>query len=291
VAGTFDVGSSATAVAVGENAVWVIDEKKEEVLRVDLTSGRVAARIRVGKDPVAITVGEGAVWVVNAGDGIIDRIDPASNAVVARIRVQQAPGLIAAANGVVLVSSPDLTQRIDPATNQVVASVRGPGAEAGLTAGDDQIWYVDYSFGSNPGGTNTTIKPDFYRFDPATNRGVYVGTFIETNSGNGPPPALAVGDGTAWEGVVGTDNQIRPMSTASGKPGRIITVGTYPVGLALDGIGGLWVLNQGDGTAWKISTASRQSVAVVPVGQRAIGIAADSQSVWVTVESLPAPSS
>jgi hypothetical protein len=218
-------------------------------------------------------------------DGIVDRIDPGTNAVAATIRVQQGPRLIAAGDGVVVVAGDGYTERIDPETGDA-ESIPGPQAEAGLTAGDSKVWFADYSFGGN-GVNNITIKPQLFRY-PRTERAAYVGTFIETNSGVGPPLPLAVGNGVAWQSVIGTNNEIRPMDTADGKPGKIITVGTYPIGLALDGIGGLWVLNQGDGTVWKISTQSRQSVAVVPVGQRVMGIAANAQGVWVTVQPAAA---
>jgi hypothetical protein len=277
----FDVGGSAAAVAVGNGAVWVVDPQDKSVVRIDASSGRAVARIPVGQNPNAITVGEGGVWVCTS-DGIVQRIDPTTNSVAATVRVKPDAQVIAAGDGAVLVANLDFTERIDPVTSGVT-TVRGRGAGLGLTAGDGKLWMVSYALGGN--SFNTTIKPQLYQFDSARNRGSYVGTFIETNGGGSVTLPLAVGGGEAWEPVVGTDNQIISMNTISGQPGTIIRVGAYPVGLALDGIGGLWVLNQGDGTVWKISTESHQSFAVVPVGQRAMGIAADADGVWVTLQS------
>jgi hypothetical protein len=280
VLGRFDVGASATAVAVGEGAVWVVDEQEQKVVRVDPSSGRVVAKIAVGKEPAAIAVGEGGIWVADSADGIVERIDPATNSVVARIRVQEGVALVAAAGGSVVAAGNASTLSIDPDSNEVSA-IDGPGATNGLTAGDGAIWWVH---ASQEIGFSIYVKPNLYRFDVDAERGVFIGTFIKTSGGVVGVRPLAVGNGTAWEPVFETNNQIRPMDTATGRPGRIITVGPYPGGLALDGVGGLWVLNQGDGTVWKVSTASGQSVAVVPVGQRVMGIAADSQGVWVTLE-------
>jgi DNA-binding beta-propeller fold protein YncE len=286
ITGTFHVGTSASSVAVGDGAVWVVDDKSQDLVKVDPSSGKVKARIPVGKDPSAVAVGEGAVWVANAGDGTVDRIDPSSESVVARIRVEPGPNLIAAGDGVVVVTGAlagqpgGFTELIDPATNEARPI---EGYVAGLTAGDGKIWLVSYSGGGYK--NQPSIKTDLYRLDPAKDRGVYVGTFIVTSGGIERPPALAVGDGVAWEKVIETSNQIRPMSTSTGKPGQIITVGTFPIGLALDGIGGLWVLNQGDGSVWKISTQSRQTTAVITVGRLLTGIAADANGVWVALES------
>ncbi len=99
-----EVGDRPTAVAVGEESVWVTNGNDGTVSRISTTPLAVTATIDVGRDPTAITVGEGAVWVAKSLDGTISRIDPETNEVTETIEIGHRPLGIAVGNGLVWVT-------------------------------------------------------------------------------------------------------------------------------------------------------------------------------------------
>ena len=60
--------------------------------------------IQVGDEPVDVAVGEDAVWVVNRGDRSISRIDPETNQVVATMGFDNQPIRVAVSEGVIWVT-------------------------------------------------------------------------------------------------------------------------------------------------------------------------------------------
>jgi streptogramin lyase len=62
------------------------------------------ATIPVGDGPVDLAVGEDAVWVVNGGGRTISRIDPEVGNVVATIELENQPVRVAAGGGLVWVT-------------------------------------------------------------------------------------------------------------------------------------------------------------------------------------------
>jgi YVTN family beta-propeller protein len=101
------VGLRPTAIAAGEDAVWVANTGSDTVTRIALRTAGAAPtteQIRVGDAPVALAVGAGAVWVANAGDRTVSRIDVAKGEVVETIRVGNAPAGVAFGDGVVWVT-------------------------------------------------------------------------------------------------------------------------------------------------------------------------------------------
>ena len=95
-------GPSPTAVAVGEDAVWVASRfvvgngfstsgKRGTVSRIDPQTNAVVYTIPVGHEPFSIAAGDGAVWVANRTDSTIMRIDPRTNKVVKTIHLGGTP--------------------------------------------------------------------------------------------------------------------------------------------------------------------------------------------------------
>jgi YVTN family beta-propeller protein len=112
------------------------------VTRVDPRTNLIVETIAVGKSPRFLAVGEGAVWVLNQGDGTVSRIDPKTNKVVATIDVgMPGPGGdIAAGEGSVWVTSYDFPlSRIDPSINRVAQQFVGPGGDA-VRVGPGAVW-------------------------------------------------------------------------------------------------------------------------------------------------------
>ena len=79
---TYKLGLDPAAVAVGENAVWVVGlgSGTNELVRVDPQSGKVTNRLRfpLAADITMVAVGLGAVWAVAWSTGDVYRIDPHS---------------------------------------------------------------------------------------------------------------------------------------------------------------------------------------------------------------------
>jgi DNA-binding beta-propeller fold protein YncE len=167
------VPSGAVAVAVTENAVWVVGF--DRVARIDPDSNEIVATVRTPGtgDYSAVAVANGAVWVT-ASRGLLYRIDPDENAVVATIEVGGYPQGIAAGSGSLWVTraaaGPGDMVRIDPGTDRVA------GAPIPLGYGPGPIVYHEGSLWvSNTGlvvGDPTEPidfeRPEMLRVDPVS---------------------------------------------------------------------------------------------------------------------------
>ncbi len=103
-----------TALAVGEDAVWVVARPgfrccpaetvgTGTLTRIDPTTNSVKETLPIGGYPSAIAVGEGSVWIADPSTRSVVRVDPKQNGVV-RIKVGARPRGIAVGDGFVWVS-------------------------------------------------------------------------------------------------------------------------------------------------------------------------------------------
>jgi streptogramin lyase len=103
-----------TALAVGENAIWVVARPgfrccpaetvgTGTLTRIDPTTNSVEETRAIGGYPSAIAVGEGSVWIADPRTRSVVRFDPRKNRIV-RIRVGARPRGIAVGGGFVWVS-------------------------------------------------------------------------------------------------------------------------------------------------------------------------------------------
>jgi hypothetical protein len=83
VAGRVKLPGPAAAVAVGEDAVWVLLEQGT-LLRVDPDRHQVTGRLELGAPTGPLAVGAGAVWVGNGQATMTARVDPVRLRVTAR---------------------------------------------------------------------------------------------------------------------------------------------------------------------------------------------------------------
>ena len=83
VAGRVTLPGPAAAVAVGEDAVWVL-LAQGTLLRVDPDRHRVTGRLELGAPTGPLAVGAGAVWVGNGQATVTARVDPVRLRVTAR---------------------------------------------------------------------------------------------------------------------------------------------------------------------------------------------------------------
>ena len=122
----------------------------DRVVRVDLGPGEIIADISVPK-PTGIAVGFDAVWVVEHRDDTIARIDPDTNEVVEEIKLgERGPNdlcgmcvenVVVGDDAVWTANNEDRSvSRIDPNSNKVSATIDLPLRAWSVSAGGGSIW-------------------------------------------------------------------------------------------------------------------------------------------------------
>ena len=95
-------GDSLAAIAATPDAVWVADFDGQTLLRIDPTSGSVAARISVPSPIEPLDVGD-SIWVTNYHEGSVTRVDAKTNEVIDSISIgdpgEGGPGTLASGHG------------------------------------------------------------------------------------------------------------------------------------------------------------------------------------------------
>jgi len=140
-------------VALGEGALWVVDHRSNQVVKVDPESLEVLAYVRIldeqdTRDDFShgVAVGAGSVWAAGLDRQILYRIDPKTNAVTARIKLPEDAFSVRFAGGHVWVAVFNVDTRgdgalvrVDPATNSVVQRIPMP-APAGIGVVGNTLW-------------------------------------------------------------------------------------------------------------------------------------------------------
>jgi virginiamycin B lyase len=144
VDGTWPLPVSAAAARVGFGWVWVTVPRTDTLLRIDPADPTTSKSIKVGNGPRFLAVGENAIWVMNQGDGSVSRVDADGAVVarikVSDVPIHG--GDITVGGGRVWVRiEQDLVVTIDPATNGVVDRY-GPPSGSGSVAVDDVAAWV-----------------------------------------------------------------------------------------------------------------------------------------------------
>jgi peptide/nickel transport system substrate-binding protein len=253
-------------VAIGADAVWVVNVDANSLSRVDPAANTVVQTIALGSGPSGIAIGGGFVWVVNSGDATLDQIDPKTNTIVQRLPVGSQPSGVAYGDGAVWVANHgDRTvTHIDPATGATKTIPVAIGAD-GIALGEGAVWVTSAAAGA------------VSRIDPQTDS--VVGTI---NTGPGAD-AVAAGAGAVWvaNAQAGSVSRIDPTSN---QMTATLPVGDGPNGIVISG-NNVWVSNELGGTLTRIDAASGQAVQKVRVGNRPEGIARDGQAMYVAVRT------
>ena len=135
------IGPTASAVATGGGAVWVLDERLRRLWRVDPRTDRVVKKITLGFDPGGLAFGLGGVWVTNnSGDKLVE-FDPATNRIVRSIPVGDGPTGVAVGEGSVWTANylAGTVSRVDPRSGRVVAVKVGAHPSA-VAVGEGGVW-------------------------------------------------------------------------------------------------------------------------------------------------------
>ena len=263
---TFDVPGAPDWMAI-EESVWISNKPKDNLIRIDPKTNKIAETIATGKGPCAgLALGFGSLWVPNCGDQTMSRLDLKTAKIVATI-----PTTIADSEATV-AASPDsiwlmtdtrgTVARFDPATNKVVAEVYvSPGSYA-AAFGEDALWIT------------STEKNLVTRVDPHTNLA------IETISVGPAPRFLAIGEGSVWTLNQG-DGSVSRIDPKTNKVVATIEVGVPGEGgdIAV-GEGSVWVTSF-DFPLSRIDPASNKVVQQF-VGEGGDAVRVGQGSIWLT---------
>jgi streptogramin lyase len=124
-------------MAIIEDAVWISNDKLQQVHRVDPKSNRIVAKINFAAYPCSgLAFGFGSLWVPLCDGSIgLARIDPVTNKVVATLPFAPADdegGITVSKNGVwIITSKRGQLSWIDPATNTIKRQIQVPEGSMG----------------------------------------------------------------------------------------------------------------------------------------------------------------
>jgi virginiamycin B lyase len=139
-------GSIAALVDFG--SVWVTNNQKNELYRIDPKTNSVVSATSLHERPRFLASGEGAIWVLNQGDATVQRVDGKTGTVVATIETvsgYRGGGEIVVGGGYVWVTlTGDLDTypvvQIDPKTNTLLRMFKGYGMGDAIRYGAGSLW-------------------------------------------------------------------------------------------------------------------------------------------------------
>lgn len=145
-------GFHATSLAAAHGSLWVTQYDIDRLLRIDLKTGKIAARIAVGGSPGGVIAAGGAVWVHDWEHGRLLKVDTRTNRVVKTLKTGTNNSDIAsAAASVWTIDERGQLLRIDPDTAAVTRRLSlgaaatlpsDPPSGSTLAAAGDTLWIV-----------------------------------------------------------------------------------------------------------------------------------------------------
>jgi DNA-binding SARP family transcriptional activator/ABC-type branched-subunit amino acid transport system substrate-binding protein/streptogramin lyase len=284
VVASVPLGTSPSAVAVGEGSVWVVDADDRTVSQIDAESQALVRTFSTSGTPTDIAVGSGSVWIGNAPSAgnvlptSVSRLDAETGVVVDTIELGEPPGgslygvfagftrqRIAVSDEAVWAIGPDLSvSRIDPRTNRIVARIDDVRAE-NVAVGEGRVWVTD--------------EDGLAEIDPSVNR-----VARRVPMGESSLAGLAVGAGAVW---VADPEEGNLWRVDMGPPvrKRAIPLDAWVAGVSF-GEGAVWVTNEiGDA----VHRVDPKTSAVRRVGEATSPRAVDAGegAVWLTAASPP----
>ena len=283
--GSLRVGGSPAAIATGLDGVWVADNLRGRLLKIDPRARRVVQSAGAGRGPVAVAVGADAVWVASA-DGTVRRYDARTG--LATGEPERVPGAagVAVGEGSVWVTSQseDTVTRLDPATGRLLGrAIRVGSQPTDIAVGGGAVW------AANSGQTDGTVS----RIDPDSGE---AGDPIEVAKGQ--VFALTYGEGGVWvaasDELRGDRIQIVRIDPDSSEPeGDLVRLDRpgLPVRLAA-GAGAVWAAQAGagisagadSGTLARLDPDARRRVgSLTRLPGAPTGVSVGEGGVWVAI--------
>ena len=233
------MGQGPTAIAVGEDAVWVANTQEDTVARIDPATAAVTATISVGRRPTGVAAGGGAVWVANSLSGTVSRIDPETNLVEATVEVGEAPQGVTVAHGLVWVSvqaraappAAPVTSE-DDAARVLIQSDPGPTDPAlGL---DSQRAFATcallYNYPDRPFPEGARLQPEVAAGEPSVSNDGTVYTFRLRSGFRFSPPSNEPVTAEAFERAIERVMHPRTGSHGTHVMGDIVGAEAYIAG-------------------------------------------------------------
>jgi virginiamycin B lyase len=226
-----------SGLAFGFGSLWIPSCGDHVVVRVDVQTGRLQARIAASPadDEGGIAVGAGSVWIVTSKDGVLARIDPATNTVKASIRIPAGSFNPAFANGSIRITSNagNTLVRVDPATNKVLSETPVGPRPRFLTVGGGSVWVLNQGDG--------TIA----RIDAVTGkRTAVIAAGIPGEGGE-----IAFGGGAVWATLIG-----HPITRIDPKTNEVVGQWHGNGGDSIRvGHGSLWLTDLKGAKVWRLS--------------------------------------
>jgi virginiamycin B lyase len=147
-------------VVAGAGSIWVANDDKGLIARIDPVTSTVVATIAVDPSTYYLAFGHRSLWAVSAVHRSLQKIDPVTNRVIARTALGREPGFLVAGEGAVWVQEQGdgTLARIDPETGTVSGRVKVDGTlqYGDIDAGGGKIWL------------RTTLGQTFVVIDPRT---------------------------------------------------------------------------------------------------------------------------
>jgi YVTN family beta-propeller protein len=271
VAAAIPIPAGFNAVAVGEGAVWVLNNDSSTLFRIDPGTNAIVARIRFVDTAEDAAAGAGALWITHPAVDAVSRVDPSTNAVTATIPVGSTPAGIAVSDDAIWVanSGGPSVSRIDPRTDRVVATIPvGPlraccTEHMSLSADSTDVWVALPNLNA------------LVRIDPRTN--------MATNTVHVPytPCAFVVaGDGAVWNSGGSCGDAIGRLDSRTRTVASVIYGEPHPVGLGL-AFGSLWVAALRASSVDRIDPQTGKLVSRLRVGGHPVHVRVGFGSIWV----------
>ena len=268
-------------VAVGEGAVWFLNNEERTVSRIDPETKEVSETFDTPGVPSELAVGEGALWIGNAGGGdfsnatvSVSRLDPDSGRVTRTVRLRGDEGVypvagaprIAVGAGAVWAANPDgSVSRIDPESGRLVATIEVRSGAWTIAAGREGVWFLALRGRSAGGPTDRPAHEPRGGDDPDRR---------ERPAGSGRRGRLGVG------GRRGRGPSLADRARA-GPITRSIDVGKG-ASLVAFGEGAAWTGNYVDGAVSRIDPGTNTVSSRTSIGTPQ-ALAAGAGAAWVSV--------
>ncbi len=268
---SISLGGAPGALAVDDDAVWVIDQDNSSVARIDPQSRQMVATIPIeGFKLLAIASGEGSVWVgaedtletsVDATNqsplGGVLRIDPVKNEVVHYIETGAPVSDFAVVPGAVwiVIDGAGFTHvsQLDPRTDVVTSD------------GEYAIWEKHTRIAANNAGVwiiNEIAEENLYLIDPASKALINSADLTRVP---GKPVDVTVNNSTVW--VSFNNGTVARIDPSTFQVFSIIPVSLFPDSMFIQA-GALWVSSQAEAALYRVDLAQNRVLGEAATGSQ-----------------------
>jgi virginiamycin B lyase len=237
---TISVKKPCSGLAVGFGSLWIPSCGQGNLVRADLTTGKIQAVIPAGPadSEGGITIGAGSVWLMTDPSGVLSRIDPTTNAVVATISTPSGSFCPLFADGFVWVTSTanNVLTKVEPSANQSILQIPVGKNPRFLTYGADSIWTLNQG-----DGTITRIS---------TKTDQKLARIIANIPGHGGE--ITFGFGSVWATIA-----TKPITRIDAANSIVTSQWTGTGGDSIrTGLGSVWLTDYDQGKIWRLSPSS-----------------------------------